>query len=82
MTPLNIICEPAKNLNFNGDFRESTVLPMKIRNEDNFPILFKVCCKHSYYWPSPFAYTKVPESDYTEKSQKTLGIFGNFSVIY
>ena len=33
--------------------------------------------KHSYYWSSPFVYTKVPESDYSEKSQKTLGVFGN-----
>ena len=30
---------------------------------------------HSCYWPSLFAYTKVPESDYLEKSQKTLGVF-------
>ena len=43
---------------------------------------FDVHPHHSYYWPSPFAYTKVPESDYSEKSQKTLGVFGNFSVIY
>ena len=41
-----------------------------------------ICPVHSYYWPSPFVYTKVPESDYSEKPQKTLGVFGNFSVIY
>ena len=37
---------------------------------------------HTYYWPSPFAYTNVPESDYLEKSQNTFGVFGNFSAIY
>ena len=51
-------------------------------SENTLKTDFSVYCTHSYYWPSHFAYTKVPESDYSEKSQKTLGVFGNFSVIY
>ena len=42
MSELEIICDPEKTLDFGGDFCESTVVPLKIQNTTEQPILFKV----------------------------------------
>ena len=42
MSELEIICDPEKTLDFCGDFCESTVVPLKIQNTTEQPILYKV----------------------------------------
>ena len=41
-TPLNITMEPNKELRFSGDFRESVVEGLTLRNPGRVPLLFKV----------------------------------------
>ena len=47
-TPLYIKMEPNKELRFSGDFRESVVEGLTLRNPGKVPLLFKVLLRVKY----------------------------------
>ena len=47
-TPLYIKMEPNKELRFSGDFRESVVEGLTLRNPGKVPLLFKVLFRIKY----------------------------------
>ena len=49
-TPLYIKMEPNKELRFSGDFRESVVEGLTLRNPGKVPLLFKVFLELSTYF--------------------------------
>ena len=47
-TPLYIKMEPNRELRFSGDFRESVVEGLTLRNPGKVPLLFKVFSRFKY----------------------------------